>query len=111
MPDQPASEDADERLAMSRLRGAVGSDFDVLGGDGATAAVALNLTEVNERPAPPGYEQYSALLRGPLSPELKQATYALRHPDFGTLPLFIVPVGRDRDGVIYEACVVRRATA
>jgi len=34
---------------------------------------------------------------------LPQQTYCFRNPAMGTLPIFIVPVGRERDGVVYEA--------
>lgn len=32
-----------------------------------------------------------------------QGTYTLIHPEFGNLPLFMVPVGKDKDGfILYE---------
>jgi len=40
---------------------------------------------------------------GPAAPLLQQSIYPLRHAALGTLDLFIVPVGREKNGVIYEA--------
>ena len=94
-------------LAQARLEAALGSDFDVMA-ENDTVAFTLRLIEVNPRPSPRGYEQYSAIFKGPTEPAVPQATYALRHPDFGMLPLFIVPIACDSDGFVYEACVVRR---
>jgi len=98
-----------ERLAQARFEAATGTSFEILDANGVVALV-LRLFEVTPRVAPKGFEQYSALFRGPESPLLPQATYAMRHPAIGELPLFIVPVSRGADGVVYEACVSRRAT-
>ena len=40
---------------------------------------------------------------GPAAPLLQQSIYPLRHAALGTLDLFIVPVGREKNGIIYEA--------
>lgn len=93
------------QLARARFEAALDTHFELeLPGQ----ALSLQLFEVTARPAPAGYEQYSALFRGPATPVLAQATYVLRHPAFGDLPLFIVPVAHDAATVVYEACVVRR---
>ena len=105
--DAPASPHAD-LFAQARFEAAVGTDFEVLAGDGAAVAAVLRLVEVSARASPRSHEQYSALFRGPAAPFLPQATYSMRHPAFDKLPLFIVPVGKDDAGVTYEACVVRR---
>ncbi|MGN6572170.1 MAG: DUF6916 family protein [Pseudolabrys sp.] len=34
---------------------------------------------------------------------LPQRTYLFERPGFGKMDIFIVPVGRERDGVIYQA--------
>jgi hypothetical protein len=93
------------QLARARFDAALDTGFELeLPGQ----TVSLHLFEVTARPAPVGYEQFSALFKGPIAPILAQATYLLRHPAFGELPLFIVPVARDASSVTYEACVVRR---
>ena len=100
-----------ERLAQALFEEAKDTTFEIVNAGDAGVALVLRLFEVNGRPAPRGYEQYSALFRGPASPMLPQATYAFRHPTIGELPLFIVPISRDDDGVVYEACVSRRVRA
>lgn len=49
------------------------------------------------------HEQFSILFCGPDGQVLPQRIYRLRHADLGTLELFLVPVGRDPQGVLYEA--------
>ena len=94
-------------LAQARFEAALDTRFELeLPATGHT--LSLHLFEVTARTAPPGYEQYSALFRGPVTPALAQATYVMRHPAFGELALFIVPVGRDASSITYEACVARR---
>ena len=39
----------------------------------------------------------------PAGPVLPQAIYALDHSALGSLAIFLVPIGRTQDGVIYEA--------
>jgi hypothetical protein len=54
--------------------------------------------------APPGHrEPFSLIFRGPAAPLLRQQTYPLRHAALGTLEIFIVPVGPDAQGQLYEA--------
>ena len=48
-------------------------------------------------------EPFSLVLRGPRTPLLPQATYALRHPHLGKIELFLVPVGQDAEATRYEA--------
>jgi hypothetical protein len=40
---------------------------------------------------------------GPAAPLLPQSIYPLRHAALGAMDLFIVPIGRDKDSIIYEA--------
>jgi hypothetical protein len=39
----------------------------------------------------------------PVGPVLPQATYILDHSAFGPLAIFLVPIGRNEDGVSYQA--------
>ena len=97
-----------DQLAQAHFEAAVGTGFDMLASDGQSVALVLRLFEVSARRSPRGYEQYSALFRGPATPLLPQSTYNLRHAVIGELPLFIVPIASDDEGVVYEACVSRR---
>lgn len=47
---------------------------------------------------------FSVLLRGPSQPVLPQRIHRLLLPEQPALELFLVPVGRDAHGVLYEAC-------
>jgi hypothetical protein len=103
-----APSDPSDVFAHARFHAAIGTDFAVMDARGEQVVLVLRLAEVNPRPAPAGYEQFSALFRAPVSPLLPQATYAIRHATLGEMPLFIVPIASEADGATYEACVVRR---
>ncbi len=46
---------------------------------------------------------FSLVFRGPPDPVLPQRIYRFEHHDLGAFEIFVVPVGRDADGVRYEA--------
>lgn len=77
---------------------------------GAAGTVELVLVAVTPYTADgtledPGGERrsFSLIFRGPPEPQLAQATIPLRHATLGTMEIFVVPIGRDADGVRYEA--------
>lgn len=94
-----------DQLQLSRFQPLVGQRFvlrsDVEGG----ADLHLVLVEVNAlahgdgRPRTP----FSLVFRGPASPVMAQRIYRLEHEALGTLELFLVPIGRNAQGVRYEA--------
>ena len=49
------------------------------------------------------FDCFSILFRAPLDQPLEQNTYNFFHKKIGTFPLFIVPVGIDEKGRLYEA--------
>jgi len=63
----------------------------------------LELVSVTDLPSTPGQEQFSAIFRAPLNAPLAQGVYQLEHAQFGTFGIFLVPVGRDQQGLEYEA--------
>ena len=63
----------------------------------------LELINVVEHPSAPGQEQFSAIFRAPLNAPVAQGIYQLEHAQFGTFGIFLVPIGRDQQGVQYEA--------
>lgn len=65
---------------------------------GPASMPALTLADVNGEGRP-----FSIEFLGPRDPVLPQRIYRLEHPALGALELFIVPIGRDADGVRYEA--------
>ncbi|MGR9107352.1 MAG: DUF6916 family protein [Gammaproteobacteria bacterium] len=47
--------------------------------------------------------QFSVVWRGPATPALGQALYAIELPSGERPELFLVPLGKDREGMLYEA--------
>ena len=52
-----------------------------------------------------GERPFSLFWLGPRDPILPQRIYPLQHPhaEIGTLEIFLVPVGRDASGTLYQA--------
>jgi hypothetical protein len=82
---------------------AVGEAFTV-GSDGGPT-VELVLAEATAQEAGPQAPQqpFSLLFHGPAEPFLPQATYRFEHSSLGVIGIFIVPLGRDEHGTVYEA--------
>jgi hypothetical protein len=81
----------------------VGEPFAVGGEGGAT--VELVLVEATPKDMGPHAPRpaFSLLFQGPPDPLLPQATYKFRHDALGDMGIFIVPLGRDEHGSVYEA--------
>jgi hypothetical protein len=78
-----------------------------VGGE-ATHLAALELVEANATPAPPGYEAFSIVFRGPSDRLIPQGMHRFHHDAIGTFDLFTVPIRRDQHGLYYEAVFNRR---
>jgi hypothetical protein len=63
----------------------------------------LELINLIDYPSAPGQEQFSAIFRAPLNAPVAQGIYQLEHEQFGVFGIFLVPIGRDQQGVQYEA--------
>jgi len=71
---------------------------------GTDSTLELVLSEVQKLThSQPGRVSFSLLLRGPLAPELEQATYPLSWPGLAPQDIFLVPVGREPDAMLYQA--------
>jgi hypothetical protein len=46
---------------------------------------------------------FSILFRGPREPVLAQSIYRLDESELGTIEIFLVPIGPDAQGMVYEA--------
>jgi hypothetical protein len=90
-------------LALETFRPAVGETFTVGGEGGGT--VELLLVEAAHKDAGPHAPRppFSLLFHGPADPFLPQATYRFEHASLGVMEIFIVPLGRDEHGSVYEA--------
>jgi hypothetical protein len=71
------------------------------------STVDLTLTQATKAPAKvyPGMmrEPFSLLFRSSSPIVLPQRVYPFRHPAMGRLDIFIVPVAREPQGVVYQA--------
>lgn len=78
-------------------------------GEDTAEAVRLEaeLVEVTRLPARKDEEDkrapFSVIFRGPREPVLPQQIYALESDRLETVELFLVPLGPDRNGMLYEA--------
>jgi hypothetical protein len=96
-----------EQLSKSGFDAALNSTFLVSMADQPESSHSFTLKEVKNRSAPPGFEQFSLLFLGAIEPLLPQGTYIFAHANLGELPLFTVPIGKNREGVQYEVCISR----
>ena len=70
----------------------------------------LELLEVTDMGSDPGIDDglakrrpFSVIFRGPLGVFLPQSIYDVELEKLGTLGLFIVPIGSDKEGMLYQA--------
>ena len=63
----------------------------------------VELSEVSGLLTSPHNEQFAIIFRGPLEPALSQGIYRVEHEEKAAFDLFLVPVGVDEGGSLYEA--------
>jgi hypothetical protein len=68
-----------------------------------SGVLTLELIEVSELRGSRHNEVFSLVFRGPTTTFVPQAMYRFTHPALDELALFIVPIGRDEEGLYYEA--------
>jgi hypothetical protein len=68
-------------------------------------SVEIQLVECNFLPSQAGTrrEPFSLIFRGPAATFLPQKTYELKNGATEPVGIFLVPVGRDSEGFLYEA--------
>ncbi len=71
-------------------------------------SIEVEQIELNEGPSAPHQEQFAVVFHGPAHQRLGQGLYKFDHDAMGEFGLFIVPVGKDRDGFLYEAVFNRQ---
>ena len=71
------------------------------------STVDLTLTQVQKLPFRPFQgmmrEPFSLIFRSGMPVVLPQRAYPLKHEAMGKLDIFIVPIGRDAQGIVYQA--------
>ena len=87
---------------METFADRVGEVFRV---DTGSGIVEMRLVEVTEsvRSGPGARTPFSLVFLQPGGDVLPQQIYAFEHDELGRFEIFIVPIGRDADGVQYEA--------
>jgi len=91
-------------VQLDHFAGRVNEGFEV---DLGTASVALTLVEAKPLPVHP----FPGMLRNPFallfnssSPVLlPQRIYRMKNATLGAFEMFIVPVARNKDGIVYQA--------
>ena len=66
-------------------------------------AEATPLGTAGPSTASPGRQPFSLVFRGPPTPVGIQRTYQVEHVTLGTFELFLVPIGPDQRGMLYQA--------
>ncbi len=71
------------------------------------STVELTLTQATKQPVNPFAgmmrEPFSLIFRSGIPVVLPQRIYPFKHESLGKLDIFIVPIGRDPNGVVYQA--------
>lgn len=103
MEGSASNEPAPASPTLETFTPAVGETFTVGGEGGATVELVLAEAAAaqadDHAPRPP----FSLLFQGPADPLLPQGTYRFEHGSVGVLEIFIVPLGRDEHGSVYQA--------
>lgn len=89
-------------FALAPFADRVGDGFELVEAPGIswTLAEASGHGEVVD---PATHDHFSLLFRGAYEPVFAQQTVTLRHPELGDQAIFVTPIGRDADGVTYQA--------
>lgn len=93
-----------ELLTLQHFAGCIGQAFDLSVGE---STVPLTLAEATPGAAQvmPGMRRmpFALLFRSSSAVVLPQQIYRLKNASLGTLDIFLVPVARDRQGIVYQA--------
>lgn len=90
-----------EQIKPTTLAEYVGTQFQVL--VNLPEPFFITLTAIKEIAKTNRQEIFSYFFQGPPSILLPQATYRLKHEQFGEIDLFLVPVAKNKDGFEYES--------
>jgi hypothetical protein len=91
-------------LTLEDFAATVGTAYAADAGPAGTVELRLLSADAAGGPVPGAARApFSLVFSGPFEAQLPQATFLLAHPELGELPIFLVPIGSDADGVRYEA--------
>ncbi|MDX8534102.1 hypothetical protein RFM41_23175 [Mesorhizobium sp. VK25A] len=93
-----------EIVTLGHFAGCVGSSFDI---DFGQSSVPLTLAEANPllETGFPGMRRspFSLIFRSGSQVVLPQKLYKLKNATLGQMEIFLVPVARDKAGIVYQA--------
>jgi len=93
-----------ESLDMTSFSGRVGELFRIAIDDATTLTTRLiEVTPAGTAERGPRRTPFSLVFRSPPGAPLPQRIYRLHHDELGALDLFLVPIGPDDNGMLYEA--------
>lgn len=93
-----------EKLTVTDFEPHVGTVFPIQLQEGDPLQTKLiSVKKLGEAPKPEARQAFSLLFQGPREPLLHQQIYPVEHPTAGKLDIFLVPVGEEKDGLLYEA--------
>jgi hypothetical protein len=93
-----------ETLTYDQFEPLVGSKFRLVANDAGTDLTLVTVGRVMESQAARLKRgAFSLFFIGPHEPLFEQAIYPFTHETLGQLEMFIVPVGHDAAGLLYEA--------
>ena len=89
----------------------IGSNFTMKLENAGAAEFELKLESIKDLGSSARHIQFSMIFTGPQDGPLRQGIYRIQHRVLGDLDLFLVPVGKDQNGVQYEAIVNRSVSS
>lgn len=98
-----------QSLNLNRCSEHVGSTFRLY--ISPDQSLELRLAEARDLGSTPRQEQFSLLFQGSGHLLLQQAIYRVEHAELGQLDLFLVPVGKQPEGFLYQAVFNRLVKA
>ena len=89
-----------ENFTVGTFSGHLGNSFRVHPDESSTLDLELvSATELNEGSERP----FSIVFRSPKDALLPQRIYRMEHAEIGEFEIFLVPIGPDDEGLLYEA--------
>jgi uncharacterized protein DUF6916 len=93
-----------ESLDITSFAGRVGELFRIAIDDATMLPTRLiEVTPAGTYAHGPRRTPFSVVFRSPPGAPLPQRIYRLHHDELGALELFLVPIGPDEEGMLYEA--------
>lgn len=91
-----------ENLQQADFQAHLNENFRIQLHDGELDLQLIEVSAVGQTSRNPARTPFSLVFRGPADLLLHQGIYPLTHPTLGSLPLFLVPIGPDAEGLCYE---------